>query len=292
MILFFILYALLALSFVFAKIALNYSAPVFLIALRMSLAGILLLGYQFFLNSKKLIIKKNDVWLFFKTSLFHIYIAFTLEFWALRYLSSSKTNIIYTTTPFLTALLAYLIYGSKLTFYKTVGMLIGLFGLLPIILTHIAQEGSMLAGISFPEVIMLISVICSAYAWFLVKDLMNKNYSLLIINGYAMLIGGILAFFTSYIIGEQMNLNWNLILWISLLILVSNILFYNLYAWLMHLYSLTFLSFAGFLSPIFGAIFGYLILNEKITYHYFISLIIVFIGLYIFYKDEMNKNNL
>jgi drug/metabolite transporter (DMT)-like permease len=74
-----------------------------------------------------------------------------------------------------------------------------------------------------------------------------------------------------------------------MLIVFANFIVYNLYGWLLRHYSLTFITFAGFLCPIFGAIFGWLFLNEKITWHYFASLICISFALYIFYSEEKKR---
>jgi drug/metabolite transporter (DMT)-like permease len=60
-----------------------------------------------------------------------------------------------------------------------------------------------------------------------------------------------------------------------------------LYAWLFKHYSITLVTSAGFLCPIFGTFYGWFFLGEKITWHYFAALVLVAIGLAIFYKAEI-----
>jgi len=85
---------------------------------------------------------------------------------------------------------------------KFIGMLIGLLGLIPIFLTQtdIRESGMQFFSISLPEIVLLCAVFSAAYAWFIVKKLMDKGYSLLMINGVAMLLGGLLSFPTSFAI--------------------------------------------------------------------------------------------
>jgi drug/metabolite transporter (DMT)-like permease len=73
------------------------------------------------------------------------------------------------------------------------------------------------------------------------------------------------------------------------MIIIANIIFYNLYGYLLHFYSATWLSFVGFITPLFAALYGWLFLNETIGWAYFISIFIVFWGLYLFYQDELKK---
>lgn len=64
-----------------------------------------------------------------------------------------------------------------------------------------------------------------------------------------------------------------------------------MYAFLLRKYSATFLAFAGFLYPIFGALFGWIFLQEKITYNFFISVVVVTAALYLYYLAELDKTS-
>ncbi len=289
-----LLYAVVASTFTIAKMALSFAKPFFLIGFRMTVAGSLMLSFLYFFKKKQFFIKKEDWWLFFKTSIFHVYIAFVFEFWALQYLSSAKTNLIYSSTPFIAAVLSYFLLFEKLSLKKFIGMLIGLCSLIPILAT---ENGDTFMGqvldVSYPEFILLVAVVSAAYAWFLVKRLLVKEYSLLMINGVSMFIGGLLAFITSFIVeGIQEPLIydlWPFLFWVGLLIIVSNVIAYNFYGWLLKKNSITFVTSAGFLCPIFGAVFGWFFLGETITWHYLLALILVIIGLNIFYRDDLKR---
>lgn len=294
MILIVVLYALLASTFIFAKKAILYANPCFLISFRMIIAGIILLGYQIFWGKKFELptIAPEDYWPFFKTSLFHIYLAFILEFWALQYVSSLKTAMIYSSTPFIAALLSYFLLQERLSCYKIIGILIGILGLAPVIMASAtgAEAYMELGYISLPEIVLFCSVISAAYAWFLVKNLMTKGYQLGLINGVAMLIGGILSLLTAAIFEGFSHpvLHWGYFLtWVFALILVANIMVYNLYGTLLRTYSITFITFAGFLSPCFSAIYEWLFFGGVITWHYIVSILLVTIGLFIFYQNDI-----
>src|SRR3990172_9701700 len=127
-----ILYALLASTFIFAKNVLSFAHPCFTIGFRMIIAGMLLLGYQW--ATGKITIQRSHWWFFFKASLFHIYFAFILEFWALQYVSALKTTLIYSATPFIGALLSYVLLRERLTWKKICGAVIGIGGLAPVIM--------------------------------------------------------------------------------------------------------------------------------------------------------------
>lgn len=286
MILVALLYAILASTFIFAKQALMYAKPFFLIGFRMTLAGCLLLGFACL--RRHLVIRREDWWLFFRVALFHIYFSFILEFWALQYLSALKTTLIYSTTPFIAALLSYVLLKERLGRGKAVGIAVGLCGMVPIFMLGGGNAHELL-NITLPDVILFGAVVSGAYAWFLVKQLMNKGYSLAVINGVAMLIGGVLSFGTSMLLESTPYVyNWpKFLLWVACLIVVANVVVYNFYGWLLHRYSITFLTFAGFLCPSFAMLYDWLLLGGRLQPHYLISIVLVTTGLYIFYRKEL-----
>lgn len=312
MILIIVLYAVLALTFIFAKYAVALAKPCFLIGFRMIVAGILLLGYQCFARRKELQIPRADLWLFAQTAIFHIYFAFVLEFWALQYVSALKTTMIYSSTPFISALLSYILLGERLSVLKRVGIAIGLGGLVPVFLVTAAQsvtatvdalnqgtgalavmpDASWIGSFMIPEIVLMCAVVSAAYAWFLVKKLMQRGYGLIMINGVAMLLGGVLSMLTAAVMGDLANsvVNWQqFLLWVGLLILSANIIVYNLYGTLLRTYSLTFISFAGFLCPAFGALYEWLFFGGVLSWHYVASFLLVTLGLYVFYRQELKN---
>jgi len=284
-------YAILASTFTIAKVAISYAKPFFLIGFRMTLAGLFLIGFLFLRGQFKRI-ERRDLLTFIRIAFFHIYIAFSFEFWALQYITSIKTTIIYSTTPFVAALLARILLHEKMTLMKMGAMFIGLTGLIPIIMTQ--EIGSTPLGelfhVSIPEAVLMISVVSAAYAWFLIKRLMQRGYQPMHINGFAMLTGGLASFATSFVFeGIHESPVFDLqpfLFWTLLLIIVANIISYNFYTWLLRFYSVTFMTFAGFLCPVFGSFFGWFFLNEPLSWHHAVSLILVGIGLSLFYQAE------
>lgn len=283
-----LLYAILAATFVLAKNALAYAQPCFLIGFRMTLAGSLLLSFA--LIRGNFIWHRQDWWLLVRVALFHIYFSFILEFWALQYLTALKTTLIYSLTPFIAALLSYILLKERLSVSKIVGILVGLCGMVPIFMGSGGSLGE-LFQISVPDIVLFGAVVSGAYAWFLVKELLSKGYPLPVINGIAMLLGGLLSFATSFIFEAQPFVSsWpNFLFWVGALILVSNIVVYNFYGWLLGRYSITFLTFAGFLCPSFAMLYDWLLLGGKLSINTLTSLGLVTIGLYIFYRQELFK---
>jgi drug/metabolite transporter (DMT)-like permease len=289
-----LLYAVLASTFVFAKKALEIANPFFLIGIRMILAGVFLIAYQGVFRKDRFFLRKKDLWLFFKVSLFHIYLSYMFEFWSLQHLTALKTTIIYSATPFIGAILSYFLLSERLTKNKVFGICVGLSGIVPVIVAQSgAAEAAMELGcISLPEVVLFAAVVVGAYAWFIVKELIGRGYDLVMINGIAMLVGGVGAMVSAGFIegfANPIQDFWPFLLWLSLLILSANVIVYNLYGWLIKRYTITFVMFAGFLSPSFGTLYEWLFFDGRISWHHFLSILLVAVGLYLFNKDELKN---
>jgi len=75
------------------------------------------------------------------------------------------------------------------------------------------------------------------------------------------------------------------------IVIVSNLICHNLYGFLLKKYSPTLLSFAGFITPIFAALYGWLFLSEAISWQLMLSSLVIFLGLGIFYHDELYSDH-
>lgn len=295
MFLVFLLYALFASVFTIGKVGLQHTEPFFFVGSRMVAAGVILLGYQFlFQRSTPISLKKNDLWYLFLLALTAIYMTNIFEFWGLQYLTSFKACFIYSLSPFVSALLSYWMLSETMSSKKWLGLLIGFIGFVPILLSQSAEEGETghLGIFSWAEIALMIAAVASVYGWVVLRHLVKeRGQSPIFCNGISMLIGGAAALAHSYAVED-----WNpvpitgLSTYIEctlLLIIISNLIAYNLYGHLLKKFSATFLSFAGFTTPLFTALFGWLYLGEVVTWPFFASAAIVFCGLTLFYQEEL-----
>ena len=294
MILILFMYMILASTFTIGKAALFYVQPIFFIGMRMLVAGGILFTFLYIFRRHWLRFEKKHLYLFAQITFFHIYIAYVLEFIALQNISSAKACLLYNLSPFITALFSYLFFAEKLSTKKWVGLAIGFSGFLPTLIGCVPTEGPSILCISIPEILLLGSVVSSVQGWIVMKRLVrHEGYSPVLVNAVGMLSGGILALLTSLLfetgplIYDKPDAVHMVILYGILAIIAANIIFYNLYGWLLHQYSATFLSFAGFTCPIFAAVYGWLFLHEVVSGSFFLSVGIIVIGLYLFYQEEL-----
>lgn len=294
MILIIILYALFALSVVTSKMIFAYSAPIFYIGARMSIAGLLLLAYQYIYAHDHFYFKREHAWLYAQVIFFGVYFTYIIRFWGLEQMPASKTMFMFNLAPFLSALFSYLLINEKMSKKQWVGLFIGFVGFIPILISKSKGEQGLteLFYISWPELAVLASVVSHSYNWIVVRKLVREyNYSPAMMNGLTMFAGGVGAMLTSpFIEGFYPVTNsWEFLKLLAFVILISNLICHNLYAYLLKVYTATFISFAGFMSPLFAALYGWLWLDEIITWHFYVSSIIVFIGLVLFYQDELKS---
>lgn len=292
MLLIILLYALFGASFPMGKMLLQYTTPLFLAGSRMFLAGIILLGYQYFYAHAEFKFKRKHLWYYFQIIFFGIYIAYILRFWALSELTSTKTSFIYNLSPFFASLYSYFLFQETMSKKQWIGLCVGFFGFFPILLSSSCSEQSIgeFIFLSWYEVATIVSVALHSYSWIVMRKLIkDQSYEPPMVNGITMTAGGTLSLLTSVVYDGFAPVT-DVPPFLGYLlgtILISNIICFNLYGYLLHQYSATFVSFAGFLGPLFSAIYGWIFLGEPITWHFYLSTCIVFAGLYLFYQDEL-----
>jgi drug/metabolite transporter (DMT)-like permease len=289
-----VLYALFASTFIIGREAVLAVPPMFFIGIRMILAGILLVGFVRIFNKESFKIKKEDLFWFAGIVLFHIYGSYVLEFISLQYLTGAKVSLLFNLSPFITALFSYFFFSEILSPKKWLGLLIGFLAFIPLLITQPVSTESITHS-SYAEIILIISVTASCIGWIFMKRLITQhNHSYVFVNGVGMLLGGILSLGTSYFFEAwpsvtSLTHNIPFVRSLLLLILIGNIISYNLYGKLLHRYSATVLSFFGCTTPIFGVLFGWLWLGETVSPWFYVTATLAAVGLYIFYQENLKE---
>lgn len=293
-----LLYLLFASTFIFAKNVLTYGSPLLIISIRMLLAGSMLLAYSYLTHGKQLIQDlKNAYLLLALVGLFHIYGAYVLEFWSLEYISAAQTALIFNLSPFITALLESVFYNHRLSLIQIIALIIGFAAMLPTINTGTSNQWFLYN--STAHIALVGAVLCSCIGWLLIKKIVKDHHvHLTTINGFSMIIGGVLSCITGNII-SLFNPTWKifsstnwpaLIGYILILVMVSNIICYNLYGHLLKKYSATLLAMAGFTCPMFTALLQWIFQGSIPTATFWASAFISGCAIYIFYWNEVKKN--
>lgn len=288
-------YALLASAITANKLILFSLPPDLFVALRMFIAGMLLFGIGVW-SSERL------RWRYFKHDLFALcFIAFCVTFvpailkaFALKYMVSSKAAFFGGLDPFITALYAFILWKEKLTPLKVIGLILGFLGTSIMLTATSPLEETMrvISVISYPELAALAAVAISRYGWILAqKMLKQERYAPAELNGLMMIIGGIYAFGATLFSHSHQAVALSaftptIILLLTYTIVIGNMAGYTLLGTSLKKYSATFIALTGFFVPLFVQLFGFLFLQEPLSWHFFAALTITATGVGLFYYQE------
>ncbi|MDE3056170.1 MAG: DMT family transporter [Verrucomicrobiota bacterium] len=299
----FCLYFVWSASFPLGKMALAYSPPLFLTAVRMLVAGLILLLFLFIRKPQELKITREQFLPILLFAFFAIYATNAFEFWSLKTLSAAKTCAIYSLSPFLSAFFSWLHFGEKMNGRKWLGFAIGLCGIVPILLLQ-KGAGELLTTIPFlswPELTMLGAVISTVYGWIVMRWVVKEkssSHSFLTTNAFGMTLGGIVSLGHSLCVEswdsfplEATSLKPFLFI-VLLMIILSNLIGYNLHSFLLKRFTATLLSFLGLLTPVFASLISWLLLGEPLSSAIFLSTAIVCIGAWFVHSAELKQGYL
>jgi drug/metabolite transporter (DMT)-like permease len=233
-------------------------------------------------------------------AIINIYAANAFEFWGLQYMSSAKTSFIYNLAPLVSALISYIYLRETMGLRKWIGLTISFLGCIPVLLTISPQEIHLCRfGIfSSAELAVFVSMLATVYGAIILQHIVKREqYSSILANGISMLGGGIITMVNSWFVESWSTSSpvteWIPFLgWLSLIILASNIICFTLNAELLKKHTATFIAFSGLSMPLFAAFFDWIAFGTVVSWHFYISMFLVFLGIYIFYQEEINLKEL
>jgi len=213
---------------------------------------------------------------------------------ALQSIAPSCAALMYNLSPFITAFFSYVFFKEQMTLRKWIGFALGFSGLLYFVkpdFVCIAQ-----GAVNSSYVLLFISVVSSSVAWIFIRHFVkNCSMPITLINGVTMLLAGFVSLLVSICTQNVSEIDllytmpsqfWILL---TLIILIANVVFYNLYGYLLKKYTATFLSFVGFVTPLFTACYDWIFLQIPVSHDFFVTIIIVGCGIYIFYQEELKQ---
>ena len=261
---------------------------IFVVTTRITLVTFLLSLYC----SKEFISKINRD--YFIKGTFTGFLAITIPGWtfiyALKSISSGLQSIFISTIPMFTVFWVFLLYKEeKITRLKITSVLIGLFGLVILFAsgaTGLSGDGDLFRG----GALALIGVQGLA-----LSNITNKKDSqvipaktYLLVQWIASSIFSIILFF---ILGGEIEvLNQSQTLRLLGLIFID-IFNYSLFFYTIKRLSATFTTLVDYVVPIVGIYVGYIFLDEIVNNIFFITLVLIFVSLYLAVKDEAKSQN-
>ena len=292
------MYALWSSVFSLGKMALVSSPPLFLTGFRMVFGAVILLGFLLVFKRSSFRFSKKSWISFGLLAIFSIYLTNILEFWSLQHLSAAKTCFLYSLSPFFAVLLSYFHFGEKMNKKKWLGLSIAFLGIIPVLATQNGAEELLnaFAFFSWPALAVMGAAFFSVYGWVLLRIVVkDDNTSPIMANSMSMLLGGTLALLHSSFIDSWTPIPVtpeNLIPFfkgVAIIIVISNLICYNLYGMALKRFTATFLSFVGLLSPIFASLNEWILLGTRPSWMIFLGTGIVSSGLWLVYQAELKQ---
>jgi drug/metabolite transporter (DMT)-like permease len=284
------------------KILLAYFPTIFFVGIRMISGGILLLGYSW--GSPRLTWQhlSQQAKVLLAIPLSTTFIPSLLKAYALKNLPATKATFFGSIDPFIAALFSFIIWHERLNRNQLIGIFCGFIGTgIVLTATQSPLEASTLVSAlpfyffySYAELAALLQVILSRYGWMLAQQTLKKEqYTAAELNGLIMLIGGIYSLVSSVFLESIFPLCLPYPSYIAFLfaytVLIGNVFGYTIYTAYLRTYSATLVSLAGCSIPLFVQIFSWITLGETPSLNLWLAFAITFIGIFIFYSNELKK---
>ena len=267
------------------KIA-TYSYGPITIAFFRILFGAIPVVFLCFYNKIKIEAFSKDWFWFASIGTINLVIPFFLIAYGVEKVQSNLAAILMASTPLSATILAHFFTkNEKINYTKTIGVLIGFFGIILLFSDNILINNN---NFFYALMILFGSTFYVVGGLLTLKISKKKNEN---VTASILIWGAIIIFPVTMIIEQPWNLNPRLDSTISLIYLG---VFPTGIAWLLRFHilkrnGLVFQAQVAYLIPIFGVILGYIFLQEIITIKVLVALIAVIIGFY-FVRRSIKQN--
>ena len=268
--------ALLGLNQVLIKIVNGGLQPVFQAGLRSLFAFPIVLIFALIMR-RNLTIKDGSFWPGMLTGTFFT-LEFVLLFLALDYTSVARTAIFFYTMPFWVAVGAhFLLPGERLTGVKIVGLLLAICG----VVLALSQNDAPASPNAFIGDIMCLlgAILWAAIALTTrITDLKKSSAELQLLYQLAVSAPLILlaALYFGPFIRDIQPYHWAIFSFQVVVVVSAG---FSFWFWLLSKYPASDMASFGFLAPVFGVAFGWLILSEPVGLRLILALVMVGAGI-------------
>ena len=269
---------LLGLNQVLVKLVNAGMHPVFQVALRSTLAIIPILLFCYFTKKKIILNDGSLIPGLISGVLFAI--EFILLFTALDYSTVTRVSLIFYTMPvWLTLSAHFLIDNDKLSRKKIIGLILAIFGL---ILAIYEPSEKYTSKQFLGDLYTLFASFCWATIAIMLKISRLKKSIPETQLLYQLIVSGIILLPISFLFNDYIrDINLNLILIFVFQVIVIMCLGFIGWLWVMSKYSASGTNSFMFLTPIFGVLFGWLIMDDNINLQIYLSLFLTCLGIYV-----------
>jgi drug/metabolite transporter (DMT)-like permease len=202
--------------------------------------------------------------------------------------TSGRATVFFYTQPIFLALLAhYFLPGDRLTTRKTCGLVCALCGLATLFLTKLSMgQSSTLIG----DILVLSGALATAIQNLIIKRAAGKVHPVAIVL-WSSLVTSLLLGMCSWRFEQHASFIFSTRALVSLLYLsfISGAFGFVAFAWLLQHNPVSHLTALVFLAPVFGVLFGWLLLGETLTGVQLLGVAAVCFGVYVVTNGTLSQ---
>jgi drug/metabolite transporter (DMT)-like permease len=223
--------------------------------------------------------KSRDWLLLLITGVMSFTLNYGLVFWGEQYISSGLAALLQSTLPAFGLVFAHLhLPGERMTWAKSVGVILGVFGVAVVFSNQLAiAGGKALAGC----IALVLSALFAAYSNVLVKA-HGKNLEPAILAAGQMFFGLIPLMLVGLLLeGNPLAFRWTPMAVVSMLYLavVGSVIAFLLYYWLVHNMDVTKSMLIALVTPVVAVVLGMVVLGEELTWRTILGGLMIMAGI-------------
>jgi drug/metabolite transporter (DMT)-like permease len=264
-------------AFVAGKIAVTDCPPLILLAVRFTLAGILIFGISA-LRGETISLSRRDILVYALIGLANNALYLGFGYTGLQTVSAGIGGLIVSANPVFTAILAALFLGEAMTWRKATGLVLGVAGV-----TFIVWHRISLGTDSWHGILFTLASLASIVTGTILFKLLAPKGSLWIGNGIQNLSAGLALApfaFTLSSVGDIVP-SFRLLGAFAFLVLCGSILAYLIWFHLLTVCGATAASAYHFLMPPLGMLFAWMVLGEHVAAGDLLGIVPVALGIYL-----------
>ncbi len=259
-----------------------YSLPPFLAAgIRFSMAFIILLAYARVMKIKF----PRGV----KTHLFLVVFGvlnftggYAFVYWGQQYIASGMGSVLFSVMPFYVLILSiWMLPEDKITFKKVMGVLSGFAGIVIIFGDQLhleTQNPNVLLGM----IAVVSAPVFSSFGTILGKKA-RQNYHPIALVTFPMIYASLLFYMLSFLFERNLPavFDFNAIFSLIYLSILGTAVAFALYFWMLKKNSAVIMSMITFVTPPLALVWGWILLDEPVSYFLVIGMICILFGIYL-----------
>jgi len=263
-------------SWAAVKIGIELFPPLLSLAIRFTLAG-MVLGSIVFIKHLSIPMEKKFWTLVLIMSSTSFTVPFVLIYWGQLRVGSGLASVLFATYPFWVALVShFLLPNEKITPVRIIGIVIGFLGVI-----FIFNNGfsNMSIGMFYCMAAIIAGSIIQAFGLVFLRRLGDTVHPVTL-NFCSMSFSAIPLFAASLILEEYSHLFFNArslgsIFYLSIF---CTVITFVIYFWLVKYVEAVILSLSAFITPVIAVVIGIVFLGEKITNTVYLGSILVLLG--------------